>query len=1087
MKKLLLSAILASATLGAGAVTPLWLRDVKISPDGKEIAFTYRGDIYKVPVAGGTATRLTSRPSYEANPVWSPDGKSIAFASDREGSLDIFIMSADGGDAKRLTSNSTDEIPEAFSPDGKSVLFSAAIQDVPTNVQFPSRRLTEVYRVPVTGGRSTQVLSTPAQMISFIPGTENFVYQDQKGMENEWRKHHTSSVTRDLWLYDAKSGKHTNLTHRGGEDRNPVVSADGKTVYFLSERDGGSFNVFSFPVDNPSAIKPVTDFTTHPVRFLSRGTDGTMAFAYDGEIYTMRDGSRPAKVNIDIIVDNENPVKDLSVASGASEVAVSPDGTQVALIKRGEVFVTSVEYKTTKQITHTAAGESDVTWDPDNRTLYYASERDGAYNIYRATIGRKDDPNFPNATLVKEEALFPNDGVERYRPVISPDGNKMAYIQDRNKIMVRDLNSGAEKQLTDGSTYPQRDGGFHFSWSPDSKWLVAEIVDRKHDPYYDIALINASTGEITNITNSGYFDMNPRWVMNGNAILFESEKYGMRNHASWGSMSDAMLVFLNREAYDKFRLNEEDYALLKEVEKSQKKEKSSEKDDSKDKKKKGKKKESVVDDSNEKSLVNVELDGISDRIVRLTPFSSTLGDIYVTDDGEKLYFMANIDDGFDLWSVKLRSGDVELAKKLGMGGASLQPDAEGKNLFLLGGSSMKKMNLSSEKITPISYSASMKLDPAAEREYMFDFVTREEAQRFYNKNMHGVDWPAMTAAYRRFLPHIDNNYDFSEMLSELLGELNVSHTGSGYRPRSGADPTAQLGLLYDMSFDGNGLKVAEIVAGGPFDRATTQLVPGAIITTINGVDIDPTGDESAVFNNLAGKKTLVGFTLPSGNKVEEVVLPVTAGRMSGLLYDRWVKHNAHVVDSLSGGRLGYVHIESMSDDSFREVYSDVLGKYNDREGIVIDTRWNGGGRLHEDIEVLFSGDKYFTQVVRGVESCDMPSRRWNKPSIMIQCEANYSNAHGTPWVYKHRNLGKLVGAPVPGTMTSVNWVDLQDSSMYFGIPVVGYKLPDGSYLENSQLEPDILVTNDPARVIKGIDDQLETAVKTLLNDIDSKK
>ncbi|MDE5982486.1 MAG: peptidase S41, partial [Duncaniella sp.] len=658
-------------------------------PDGKEIAFTYRGDIYKVPVSGGTATRLTSRPSYESNPVWSPDGKSIAFASDREGSLDIFIMSADGGDAKRLTSNSTDEIPETFSPDGKNVIFSAAIQDVPTNVQFPSRRLTEVYIVPVSGGRSTQLLSTPAQMISFIPGTENFVYQDQKGMENEWRKHHTSSVTRDLWLYDAASGKHTNLTRRGGEDRNPVVSADGRTVYFLSERDGGSFNVFSFPIDNPSAVKAVTDFTTHPVRFLSQGADGTMAFAYDGEIYTMRDGSRPAKVNIDITVDNENPIKDLSVTSGASEVAVSPDGNQVALIKRGEVFVTSVEYKTTKQITHTAAGESDVTWGPDNRTLYYASERDGAYNIYRATIGRKDDPNFPNATIIKEEAVFPVDGVERFRPVISPDGNKMAYIQDRNKIMVRDLNSGTERQLTDGSTYPQRDGGFHFSWSPDSKWLVAEIVDRKHDPYYDIAIINAATGEITNITNSGYFDMNPRWVMNGNAILFESEKYGMRNHASWGSMSDAMLVFLNREAYDKFRLNEEDYALLKEVEKSQKKEKSSEKDDSKDKKKKGKKKESVVDDSNEKSLVNVELHGISDRIVRLTPFSSSLGDIYVTDDGEKLYFMARIDDGFDLWSVKLRSGDVELAKKLGMRGASMQHDEDGKNLLLLGSSSMK--------------------------------------------------------------------------------------------------------------------------------------------------------------------------------------------------------------------------------------------------------------------------------------------------------------------------------------------------------------------------------------------------------------
>jgi hypothetical protein len=195
------------------------------------------------------------------------------------------------------------------------------------------------------------------------------------------------------------------------------------------------------------------------------------------------------------------------------------------------------------------------------------------------------------------------------------------------------------------------------------------------------------------------------------------------------------------------------------------------------------------------------------------------------------------------------------------------------------------------------------------------------------------------------------------------------------------------------------------------------------------------------------------------------VLPITSGAQNSLLYDRWVKQRAADVERWSNGRLGYVHIQSMGDDSFRKVYSDILGKYNHCEGIVIDTRWNGGGRLHEDIEILFSGQKYFTQVVRGVETCDMPSRRWNKPSIMVQCEANYSNAHGTPWVYKHRGIGKLVGAPVPGTMTSVNWVTLQDPSLVFGIPVVGYKLPDGSYLENAQLEPDIHVLNAPETVV----------------------
>ena len=177
----------------------------------------------------------------------------------------------------------------------------------------------------------------------------------------------------------------------------------------------------------------------------------------------------------------------------------------------------------------------------------------------------------------------------------------------------------------------------------------------------------------------------------------------------------------------------------------------------------------------------------------------------------------------------------------------------------------------------------------------------------------------------------------------------------------------------------------------------------------------------------------------------------------------------------------------MNDASYRTVYADILGKYNERDGIIIDTRFNGGGRLHEDIEVLFSGKKYLTQEIKGVESGQMPSRRWNKPSIMLTCEANYSNAHGTPWVYSHLGLGKIVGMPVPGTMSSVNWVTMQDPSLVFGIPVVGFKTEKGNYLENTQLEPDVKVANDPARIVLGIDDQIEAAVKTLLTDIDSKK
>lgn len=246
-------------------------------------------------------------------------------------------------------------------------------------------------------------------------------------------------------------------------------------------------------------------------------------------------------------------------------------------------------------------------------------------------------------------------------------------------------------------------------------------------------------------------------------------------------------------------------------------------------------------------------------------------------------------------------------------------------------------------------------------------------------------------------------------------------------------------------------------------------------------------DYYPLLDRKSGQRTLIGIQKSSGEKTDMVVRPITESAFTTLLYKRWVKQNAQKVQELSGGRLGYVHIEGMDDASFRTVYSDILGRYNNCDGIVIDTRFNGGGRLHEDIEVLFSGEKYLTQEIRGKDACDMPSRRYNKASIMIIGEANYSNAHGTPWVYKHKDMGLLVGKPVPGTMTSVTWENLQDATVYFGIPVVGYRKADGTYLENDQLNPDIDVENTKELVVKGRDEQLEAAVKALLDQIDNAK
>lgn len=1075
-----------SLAIGASAVAqgeydnPSWMRYPAISPDGTQIAFAFQGDLYKVSASGGKATRLTSNEAYDTMPMWSPDGRSIVFVSTRyHGSKDIYLVDADGGAARRITTHSASETPAYFSPDGAYLYYTAHIQDPASSALFPTGKMNELYRVPVTGGRTELVLATPLASPSLSQSGDFMLYEDEKSKENEWRKHQMSAAAKDIFRYDFKTKKHTPLVLWEGEDRNPVLAPSGDKFYFLSERSG-AFNVFEADLSNPEKTKQLTDFPKHPVRFLSASKDGKLAFGYDGEIYTLTPGKKAEKVRISIHNDlGTNFVQNLKMSQGGIRSAsVSKDGKQIAFVIRGEVFVTSTDYKTTKRITSTAAEESDVTFGEDGRSLVYESRRDGHSELYIATIARAEEKAFPNATLIKEEKLIPNVKGEKMNPVFAPNGEDVAFVLDRTKVAVYNIKTKKLHEVTDGSYISELNGSIPFVWSPDSKWLALNIATNHHEPYADVVLVNATKthGELHNLTNSGYFAMNPRFVMGGDAIIYSSEQYGMRNHASWGSMSDVMIMFLNRETYNKFRLNKEEYELLTAEEKEAKKE--DEKGKDKDKKKDKKKEEAAA------KTIRIEPENIESRILRLTPASSDLGDAYITDNGEKLYYMAAFEGGYDLWEKDLREGHTKLINKMDGDLYSMMPDAKGENLFLISGNDMKKLNLASGKVTPISFSAEMKLDPKAERDFMFDYVKLEEGMRFYTKDMHGVDWEALTEHYRKYLPYINNNYDFSEMLSELLGELNVSHTGSGYWPAGGAPATAELGLFLDMTKpDDKGMRVEEVLVGGPFDLYSSKVKAGDYLTAIDGVEIKADTDLFPLLEGKSGKQTLVSFATADGKKWDEVIKPVSAGRINSLLYNRWVAAREKEVEKLSGGRLGYVHIASMDDASFRKVYSKALGKYYQCDGIVIDVRYNGGGRLHEDIEVLFSGEKYLTQEIRGKYHCDMPSRRWTKPSVMVTCESDYSNAHGTPWVYQHQKLGKVVGMPVAGTMTSVNWVTLQDPSLYFGIPAVGYKTKEGYYLENHQMNPDVIVRLDFDKALSGSDSQIEKAVEVLSQEI----
>jgi len=870
-------------------------------------------------------------------------------------------------------------------------------------------------------------------------------------------------------MYDTGTKRFTELISLACENTNPVLSPDNSTVYFLSERSG-TYNVHSFPLNNPFLLTQITDFKVNPVRFLSIANNGTLCFGYDGEIYTMAPNGKPNKLSVRIIEDEKrNEIEALNNQSVNTQ-SISPDGKQVASVMRGEIFVSSTDYKYTKRITFSAAQDNMPSFSADGKSLVYASEKSGVWSLYMAKISRPEELYFFNATLITDEPLFEASDTERMYPKYSPDGKEIAFIENRKQLMVYNIANKKVRRITDGSGHPNSSGDIDYEWSPDGKWFAIVYTANKHDPYTDIGIVSAQGGEIINLTNSGYTSSNPHWVLEGDAILFRSERYGMRNHASWGSLNDAMIVFMNQKAYDKFRLSEDDFKLLQEEEKA---------------KKKDKKEPEAKTDSTQKSNKNIEIElkNIEDRILRITPNSSDLGDAILTNEGDKLFYLATFEKGYDLWSINTRTRETKLEIK-DAGNGSLVLDKEGKILYLLG-RSPQKITLSSNKKEPVTIAAQMDLDLAAEREYMFNHVWTQELKRFYTKEMHGTDWNLMKEVYSKFLPYINNNFDFAELLSEMLGELNTSHTGGRYSPQpQNPDATAALGLLFSWNYDKDGLLIDEIIEKSPFDNADSKVKTGCILEAINGEKILAGQDYFPLLNKLLNRNTLVSFYNPATNaRWSEVVKPITLVAQNELLYKRWVKLREADVERLSEGRLGYVHIESMGDPSFRSIYSDILGRFNNKEGIVIDTRFNGGGRLHEDLEILFSGQKYFTQVIREIESCDMPSRRWNKPSIMIVGEANYSNAHGSPWVYRNTGIGKLVGMPIPGTMTSVSWETLQDPTLVFGIPIVGYRLPDGSYLENQQLEPDFKIANAPDRIVTGQDQQLEKAVEELLKEL----
>ena len=617
-----------------------------------------------------------------------------------------------------------------------------------------------------------------------------------------------------------------------------------------------------------------------------------------------------------------NNTQVLPVTGGAREMAVSPSGKEVAFIHRGEVFVTSVEDGVTKQITRTPEQEADVTWSPDGNAIVYASERGRRWAIYETRRTRDEEPYFYASTVLKETPLVQNEH-ENYQPLFSPDGKQLAYVEDRMTLKILDLaTKQARTLLTSAELFSNSDNDQYFQWSPDSQWLVFDYAVPGIAPG-EVGLVRADgTGQVLNLTQSGFSDRSAKWILGGQAMMWFSNRDGLKAVAqSGGAQYDAYAMFFTQKAWDRYRLSKAEYDLIKEAEDKAAKAKTD-----------AAKKEGAAEKAAAPEALALDLDGVELRKARLTIHSSSLGDALVSKDGETLYYLARFEKGMNLWTTNLRTKETKMLVALGASRGSLEWDKDQKTLFLLADGGISKIDPANGKKESVRIKGEMVLDAAAERAYEFEHVWRRTKETFYTAGYHGIDWDAIKPVYAKYLPSIGDGYDFAEMLSEMLGELNVSHSGARYNESGeGNDETASLGVFYDPAYTGPGVKVDEVVKNGPLDKAGMDVKPGAIIEAIDGQTIAPDAGLPQFLNRKAGKKTLLSIS--DGTTTRDIVVtPIAPRDENRLLYDRWVRRNEEEVDRLSHGQLGYVHVPGMNDGAYRSTYEEVMGQLRRPQG-----------------------------------------------------------------------------------------------------------------------------------------------------------
>jgi tricorn protease len=1075
-----------------------------LSPDGQTLAFEWLGDVWTAPIWGGVAKRATTSSERDGSPAFSPSGAELAYISDAEDRAQAWIAPLAGGPARRVTKHTEGYGLEEWLPQGNGLLLSAA--------RDAFWRDPERFELFELGAKK------PAQPLFDDAGSWGRLSPDGKRLlftregEPKWRKQYHGSQATQVWLYDLSARRFEKLTKHEHGERYPLWAPDGKHYYVVSQEDG-CFNLYRRSLDGAESVQ-LTRFTDDGPHDPAISRDGgTIVFRRLFDLHRMNTAGGGVPTRIELWDGGAVDIDDLErlALDSASDVAFTADLKQIAFLAGGDVWVMDTELREPVQVTRTAAEERDLIFAPDDQALLCVSDDGGQADLWE--IRRKDEKRWWWQSSEFTKKKLTDDADLESGPRFTPDGGSIAFVKGRGDLWLMAADGTNQRRFLESWDRPD------FDFSPDGAWIVYAKQDDDFNSDVWLAKLDGSIPAF-NLSRHPDNEGSPRWSPDGSKIAFTGRRYDQEVDLFW--------VYVKRTEEQK---SERDRKLEKALEKMKEKgagssrgERGSRRPGGEDKPEAPKEKEEPKVEGQEpekkepekpkQEPVVVDLEDIHERIRRVSIPNSSEGGLLWSPDGKTLAFQAKVDAKSGLYTLEWPElGTPKLWAQQGLSRARWVK--EGNQLVGLSGGSPATLGKDG-KATSYSFRAKMERDRAAYFGEIFDQGWRAMRDGWYDANLGNKDWNAVRAKYGALAREALDGTQLAEVGNMMLGELNGSHLGfsvmlgggGGGRGRRGGAPgapvptpseptwrktTGHLGARFDASFEGPGWRIRDVVKGTPASQEKSRLHAGEIVLEIDGVKLGPDTDPADVLTGDPEREVRLKVKNLRGEEREVALRPTSYGVVRGLLYEQWIETNRALVDRLSGGRLGYLHIRGMDWPSFQRFEAELYAVSYGKDGLLIDVRENGGGSTADHLLTALTQPEHAFTRPRGGTGRGYPQDRrvyatWSKPIAVLCNQNSFSNAEIFPHAIKTLGRGKIIGVPTAGGVVSTGAATLYGGAGMVRMPFRGwFLLKDGEDMELNGCVPDHIVWPAPTEWPRGIDKQVEKAVEVLRAECDAWK